>query len=182
MVSQTIQTHIILECDGSGNMLWVFSDSVDRLKWVLGGKNWYRSRDINFDTLKSLFSCFLSRHGPERFVLNAWSPPGSKRSRLSHSLYGLNKTTPESRSQYVCKYISDFDPKIENFGIGDPEIENWNLSSRDPSRDLWVVKVYPGLRNHQKLTQKTSKSIPDRQNTIYVIKWEFIVGSGLDGF
>ena len=82
----------------------------------------------------------------------------------------------------MCKCTNDFDPKIENFGIGDPEIENWNLSSRDPSRDLWVVKVYPGLRNHQKLTQKTSKSIPDRQNTIYVIKWEFIVGSGLDGF
>ena len=32
MVSQPIRTHIVLECDGSGNMLCVFSDSVDRLK------------------------------------------------------------------------------------------------------------------------------------------------------
>ena len=45
-----------------------------------------------------------------------------------------------------------------------------------------LFKVYPGLRNHQKLTPETSKSIPDRQNTNYVIKWEFTVGSRLDGF
>ena len=40
MLSQPIRTrtHIVLECDGSGNMLSVFSDSVDRLKWVLGVK------------------------------------------------------------------------------------------------------------------------------------------------
>ena len=39
----------------------------------------------------------------------------------------------------MCEYKYDFDPKIENFGIGDPEIGNCNLSSRDSSRDLWVV-------------------------------------------
>ena len=41
----------------------------------------------------------------------------------------------------MYEYNYDFDPKIENFGIGDPEMGNWNLSSRDLSRDLWVVKV-----------------------------------------
>ena len=30
MVSQSIRTHIVLEVDGSGYMLCVFSDSVDR--------------------------------------------------------------------------------------------------------------------------------------------------------
>ena len=55
MVSQPIQTHIFLEFDGSGNMLCVFSGSVDRLEWVSGGQNWHRSRDINFDDLKSIF-------------------------------------------------------------------------------------------------------------------------------
>jgi len=41
---------------------------------------------------------------------------------------------------HVYEYNYDFDPKIENFGIGDPEMGNWKLSSRDSSRDLWVVK------------------------------------------
>ena len=72
------------------------TDSVDRLKRVLGGQNWYRSRDINSDTLKSFFSCFPSRHGAERFILNAWIPAGPKRSRVSHSFYILNRATPES--------------------------------------------------------------------------------------
>ena len=91
-------------------------------------------------------------------------------------------TRPLDELQYVCKYNYDFDRKIENFGIDDPEMENWNLSSRDSSRDIWVVKVYPGLCSHQKLTSETSKTIPDRQNTIHVIKWEIIVGIGLDRF
>ena len=70
MVSQSIRKHIVLECDGSRNMLCVFSDSVDRLKWALGGQNRHSSRDINFDTPKSFFSCFPSRHGPEQLILN----------------------------------------------------------------------------------------------------------------
>ena len=55
-----------------------------------------------------------------------------------------------------------------------PEMENWKLSSRAQSRDLWVAKVYSGLCNHQKLTPETSKSIPNpiSTSTIYVIKWE----------
>ena len=40
----------------------------------------------------------------------------------------------------MYEYNYDFDPKIENFGIGDPEMVNWSLPSRDSSRDLWVVK------------------------------------------
>ena len=43
---------------------------------------------------------------------------------------------------HVCEYNYDFDPKIENFGIGDPEMGNWNPSSRDSSRDLLVVKGF----------------------------------------
>ena len=64
MVSQPIRTHIILECDGSGYMLCVFSDSVARLKWVLGGQNRHMSMNIDFDNLKSIFSCIPSRHVP----------------------------------------------------------------------------------------------------------------------
>ena len=56
----------------------------------------------------------------------------------------------------MYEYNYDFDPKIENFGIGDLEMENWNLSFRASSRNLWVVKVYPGLCNHRKLTSETS--------------------------
>ena len=41
---------------------------------------------------------------------------------------------------HVYEHNHDFDPKIENFGIGDLEMGNWNLSSRDLCRDLWVVK------------------------------------------
>ena len=40
----------------------------------------------------------------------------------------------------MYEYNYDFDPKIENFGIGDPKMGNWYLSPRDSSRDLWVVK------------------------------------------
>ena len=138
MVSQPIQTHIVLENDGSGNMLCVFSDSVDRLKWVLGCQNWHRSRDINFDTLKSFFSCFLSHHGPERFVLNELSPPGSKRSRLSHSLYILNKTTPKS----MC--VSTTMTLTRKWKISESVIRKWETGTYrlvfHPVTYLWVVK------------------------------------------
>ena len=42
----------------------------------------------------------------------------------------------------MCEYNYDFDPKIENFGIGDPEMGNSNLPLGDPSRDLWDVKGF----------------------------------------
>ena len=71
MVLRPIREHVILKCDGSGYMICVFSDPVDRLKGVLGVKNGHNSRDINFDTLKSIFSCIPSRHGLERLILYA---------------------------------------------------------------------------------------------------------------
>ena len=49
---------------------------------------------------------------------------------------------PGPNIRYTGECIYDFDPKIENFGIVDPEIGNWNLLSRALSRDLWVDKVF----------------------------------------
>ena len=63
MVSQPIRTHIVLECDGSGNMLCVFSDSVDRLKWVLGGQNFWMmnlTRSYEFFARESNEGCDVS--------------------------------------------------------------------------------------------------------------------------
>ena len=159
MVSHPIRTHIILACDGSGYMLCVFSDSVDRLKWVLGGQNWHRSRDINFDTLKSIVSCIPSRHGPERFILNVWIPPGPKRSRVSHSLYILNRDTPESMCVSTTMILT------RKLKISESVIRKWEirtfLSVIHPVT-YGMLKVSPDLCNYQKLTSETSKSNPDR--------------------
>ena len=159
MVSQPIQTHIFLEFDGSGNMLCVFSDSVDRLKWVLGGQNWHRSRDINFDTLKSIISCFPSRHGPERSILNVSIPCGPKRSRVSHSLYTLNKTTPESMCMSTTMILT------RKLKISESVIRKWEIGICPLVTHLvtfGLLKVSPGLCNYQKLTSETSKSNPNR--------------------
>ena len=159
MVSQPIRTHIVLECDGSGNMLFVFSDSVDRLKWVFRGQNWHRSRDINVDTLKSFFSCFPSRHGPERFILNVWIPRGSKPSRVSHSLYTLNKTTPESMCMNTTMILTR---KLE---ISELVIRKWEIGIYPlviHPVTYGLIKVLPDLCNLQKLTSETSKSNPNR--------------------
>ena len=48
-------------------------------KMGLGVKLIYPTR-FQFWHPQIIFSCFLSRHGPERFVLNSWIPTGSKRS------------------------------------------------------------------------------------------------------
>lgn len=160
MVLRPIREHVILECDGSGYMICEFSDPVDRLKGVLGGQNGHNSRDINFDTLKSIFSCIPSRHGLERLILYAWDPCRSKWYRLSHSLCILNKTTSKPTSQYVCGCNYDFDPKIEIFRIGHSEMEIRNVSSRDSYHNLWVTKVLLDFCNYQKLTSETSKFNP----------------------
>ena len=159
MVSQLIQTHIFPECDGSGNMLCVFSDSVDLLKWVLGGQNWHRSRDINFDTLKLKFSCFLSRHGPDRIILNVWIPCGPKRSRVSHSLYTLNKTPPESMCVSAAMILT------RKLNISESVIRKWEIGICPLVSRLvafGLLQVTPGLCNYQKLTSETSKSNPNR--------------------
>ena len=159
MVSQSIRTHIVLECDGSGNMLCVFSGPVDRLKWVLGGQNWHRSRDINFDTLKSIFSCFPSRHGPERFILNVWIPCGPKRSRVSHSLYTLNKTTPESICMSTTMILT------RKLKISESVIRKWETGIYPlvlHPVTYGLLKVSPDLCNLQKLTSETSKSNTNR--------------------
>ena len=159
MVSQPIRTHKILECDSSGYMLCVFSDSVDRLKWVLGGQNWHRSRDINFDTLKSIVSCIPSRHGPERFILNVWIPPGPKRSRVSHSLYILNRDTPESMCVTTTMILT------RKLKISESVIRKWEIRtflSVILPVTYGMLKVSPDLCNYQKLTSETSKSNADR--------------------
>ena len=159
MVSRPIQTHIVLACDGSGNILCVFSDSVDRLKWVLGGQNWHSSRDINFDTLRSFFLCFPSRHSPEWFILNVWIPPGAKRSRVSHGLYTLNKTTPESMCVSTTMILT------RNLKISESVILKWEIGTYPPvihPVTYGLLKVSPDLCNYQKLTSETSKSNPDR--------------------
>ena len=158
-VSHPIRTHIVLECDGSGNMLFVFSDSVDRLKWVFRGQNWHRSRDINIDTLESFFSCFPSRHGPERFILNVWIPCRSKRSRVSYSLYTLNKTTPESMCMSTTMILTR-KLKISELVIRKWEIGIYPLVLHPVTYGL--LKVSPDLCNLQKLTSETSKSNPNR--------------------
>ena len=106
MVLRLILEHIILKCDGSGNMVFVFSDSVARQKGGLGGQNWHNSRDINFDTLKSFF-------------------------RVSRAVTVQNDQFQMYEARYVCGYNYDFDPKIEIFGIGDPKMKNRNVSFCD---------------------------------------------------
>ena len=159
MVSRPIQKYIVLENDGSGNMLCVFSDSVDRLKWVLRGQNWHRSRDINFDTLKSFFSCIPSRHGPERFILNVWIPRGPKLSRVSHSLYTLNKTTPESMCMSTTMILT------RKLKISESVIRKWEIGIYPLviyPVTYGLLKVSPDLCNLQKLTSEVSKSNPNR--------------------
>ena len=161
MVSHPIQTHIFLEFDGSGNMLCVFSDSVDRLEWVLGGQNWHRSQDINCDTLKSIISCFPSRHGPERFILNVSIPCGTKWSRVSHSLYTLNKTTPES----MCVSTSTTMVSTRKLKISESTDRKWETGTYPlviHPVTYGLLKVSPVLCNLQKLTSETSKSNPNR--------------------
>ena len=71
----------------------------------------------------------------------------------------LNKTVPES----MCVYNYDFDPKIENFGIRDPKMGNWNLTSLVIYPVTYgLLQVSPDLCTFQKLTSETSKSNPDR--------------------
>ena len=158
-MSESIRTQIVLECDGSGNMLCVFSDSVDRLKWVLGGQNWHRSRDIKFDTPKSFFSCFPSRHGPEPFILNAWIPCGPKRSRVSHSFYILNRATPESMCVSTTMILT------RKLKISESVIRKWEIGIHPlviHPVTYGLLKVSPDLCNYQKLTSETSKSNPNR--------------------
>ena len=64
--------HISPECDGSGYILWMFPDSLDHLRGVLEGQNRYRSRYIDFDPLKSVFSCIPSRQVPDKCVLRKY--------------------------------------------------------------------------------------------------------------
>ena len=160
-------------------MLRVFSDSVDRLEWVSGGQNWHRSRDVNFDTLKSIISCFPSRHGPERSILNVSIPCGPKRSRVSHSLYTLNKATPESMCVSTTMILT------RKLKISESVIRKWEIGICPLVTHLvtfGLLKVSPDLCNYKKLTSETSKSNPNRYNMILVIKWEFIVIIGsLDG-
>ena len=62
----------------------------------------------------------------------------------------------------MYEYNYDFDPKIENFGIGDPEMGNSNLPLVIHPVTYGLLKVSPDLCNYQKLTSETSKSNPDR--------------------
>ena len=125
------------------------------------------------------FSCFLIRHGPERFVLNVWIPRGSKRSRLFHSLYTLNKTVPESMCMSTSMILT------RKLKISESVIRKWKIG-------IYRLVIHPvtygllnvslDLCNLQKLTSETSEFNPNRQNMIRVIKWEFIVRTGsLDG-
>ena len=165
MVLRPIQKHIVLENDGSGNMLCVFPDSVDRLKWVLWGQNWHRSRDINFDTLKSFFSCIPSRHGPERFILNVWIPRGTKLSRVSHSLYTLNKTTPESMCMSTTMILT------RKLKISESVIRKWEIGIYPLviyPVTYGLLKVSPDLCNLQKLTSTSGglQKLPDMHEPV----------------
>ena len=160
MVSQSTQTHIFWNVTARETCcVCVFSDSVDRLKCVLGGQNWHRSRDINFDTLKSIFSCFPNRYDPERFILNVWIPCGSKRSRVSHSLHTLNKTTPGSMcvstTMILTRKLKIWESVIRKWEIGICPLVTHPVA-------FGLLKVSPGLCNYQKLTSETSKSNPNR--------------------
>ena len=58
MVSQPVRTHIVLECDGSGNMLCVFPDAADRLKWF-----WEVKIDTGHEiSILTINSFFLTNH------------------------------------------------------------------------------------------------------------------------
>ena len=56
----------------------------------------------------------------------------------------------------------NFDPKTENFGIGDPEIGIGTYRLVIHPVTYGLLKVSPDLCNFQKLTSETSKSNPDR--------------------
>jgi len=155
----------ILECDGSGNMLWVFSDSVDRLKWVLGLKI-----DIGHEIsiLTPSNHCFRV----------SWAVTVQNGSFWMHgALLGKNgpgcpivymvwTRLPRNPGPNMCVstyLILTRKLKISESVIRKLKIGTYRLVIHDPSRDLWVVKVYPGLCNHQKLTQKIPKSITHRK-------------------
>ena len=62
--------------------------------WVtIPFKGVFRSRDINFDSLKLIFSCIPSRHDAKRFIPHVWNPPGVKSFSSISTLYKLNLST-----------------------------------------------------------------------------------------
>ena len=143
------------------HVVCVFSESLDRLKWVLGGQNWHRSRDINFDDLKSIF--MFPEPSRSRTVhckcVNYSCTCGPKRSRVSHSLYTLNKTTPESMCVSTSMILTR-KLKISESVIRKSEIVICPLVIHLVTYGL--LKVSPDLCNYPKLTSETSKSNQNR--------------------
>ena len=110
-------------------------------------------------SLKSIISCFPNRHGPERSILNVSIPCGPKRSRVSHSLYTLNKTTPESMCVSTTMILTR-KLKISESVIRKSKIVICPLVIHLVTYGL--LQVSPDLCNYPKLTSEPSKSNQNR--------------------
>ena len=146
--------------------MWRLGKHAVRVFWLsrpfkmgFGGSKLTQVTRYQFWHGKIIFSCFPSRHGPERFILNVWIPRGSKPSRVSHSLYTLNKTTPESMCMNTTMILTR---KLE---ISELVIRKWEIGIYPlviHPVTYGLIKVLPDLCNLQKLTSETSKSNPNR--------------------
>ena len=130
-----IQTQIILECEI--HVVSVFRLSIP---FKIGfGRHIDIGNEISILTPWNQFfrfSCVwwaVTIQNAERFILNvnAWIPSGWKRSRFSIVICNsLNKTTPESRSQYsYCMCVSTTMILTQRLKISESVIRKWKIGT-----------------------------------------------------